>query len=146
MALWLCKQEPDCYSYDDLARDGTTLWDGISNALARKHLRLMKPGDRVFFYHTGKVKAIVGEMVVASEPRPDPKADDDAAVAVEMKAVRKLLRPVRLAEIKADRLLAGWDLVRLSRLSVVPVTDGQWKRVETLAAQKEPKSKSDRLK
>src|ERR1017187_797735 len=126
MALWLCKQEPSCYGFDDLLRDGATLWDGVSNALARKHLRQMKTGDRVFFYHTGKEKAIVGEMAVAADPQPDPKVDDQAAVAVEMKAVRKLVRPVTLAEIKADKLLVGWDLVRLSRLSVVPVTDAQW--------------------
>ena len=132
MALWLCKIEPDCYSFDTLVRDGGTLWDGVSNALARKHLRQMKPGDRVLFYHTGKEKAVVGEMVVAGEPRPDPKADE-AAVVVEMKAVRKFDRPVGLAEIKADQVLAGWDLVRLPRLSVVPVTEAQWRRVAALA-------------
>lgn len=140
MALWLCKQEPGCYSFDDLVRDGGTTWDGVSNALARKHLRQMRPGDRVFFYHTGKEKAIVGEMVVAGEPRPDPNGDE-AAVAVDMKAVRKLVRPVALAEIKTDRTLADWDLVRLSRLSVVPVSESQWKRVEALSAKKESKSK-----
>src|SRR4051812_14683130 len=133
MALWLCKIEPSCYSFDNLVRDQTTLWDGVNNALARKHLRQMKPGDRVYFYHTGKEKAVVGEMVVAGEPRPDPKADDEAAVAVEMKAVRKLARPVTLAEIKADKQLATWDLVRMSRLSVVPVSEKQWQRVEALA-------------
>ena len=78
MALWLCKQEPDCYSYADLARDGSTTWDGVGNAVARKHLRAMQPGDRVFFYHTGKEKAIVGEMVVASLPKADPKSEDAA--------------------------------------------------------------------
>src|SRR5262249_51981333 len=110
VALWLCKQEPSCYSFDDLVRDGGTVWDDSSNALARKHLGEMKPGDRVFFYHTGKEKAVVGEMVVASEPRQYPNADDEAAVAVDMKPVRKLLRPVSLAEIKADERLATWDL------------------------------------
>ncbi|MBO0697979.1 MAG: EVE domain-containing protein [Zavarzinella sp.] len=132
MALWLCKQEPSCYSYDDLVRDGSTVWDGVSNALARKHLRQMKPGDRVLFYHTGKEKAVVGEMVVAGEPQPDPKAEDEAAVAVEMRPVRKFPAPVTLAQIKADKSLADWDLVRLSRLSVVPVSAAQWKRVEKL--------------
>jgi predicted RNA-binding protein with PUA-like domain len=133
MALWLCKQEPDCYSFDDLVRDGGTVWDGVSNALARKHLRQMKPGDRVLFYYTGKQKAVVGEMVVAGEPRPDPKSDDQAAVAVEMKPVRKLARPVPLADIKADKSLATWDLVRLPRLSVVPVSEAQWKRIEKMS-------------
>ena len=136
VALWLCKQEPSCYSFDDLVRDGGTVWDGVSNALARKHLRQMKPGDRVFFYHTGKEKAVVGEMVVAGEPRLDPKSEDEAAVAVDMKPVRKLARPVSLAEIKADNKLATWDLVRISRLSVVPVTEAQWRQVESLAAGK----------
>jgi len=134
MAHWLCKQEPGCYSFDDLVRDGGTVWDGVSNALARKHLWQMKTGDRVFFYHTGKEKAVVGEMVVASEPQADPNSDDEAAVAVEMKPVRKLPRPVSLAEIKADKTLASWDLVRISRLSVVPVSAAQWKRVEKIAS------------
>ena len=137
MALWLCKIEPDCYSIDALMRDGETLWDGVSNALARKHLREMKPGDRVLYYHTGKEKAVVGEMLVAGEPGPDPKSDDKAAVAVPMRPVRKFARPVTLAEIKADKSLANWDLVRISRLSVVPVTAAQWKRVEKMATGKE---------
>lgn len=136
MARWLCKIEPGCYSIDDLIRDGTTLWDGVNNALARKHLRQMRPGERVLFYHTGKEKAVVGEMVVAREPETDPKADDEAAVAVRMKSAEKWTRPVTLAEIKADKMLANWDLVRLSRLSVVPVSDEQWKRVEAIARRK----------
>src|SRR5262245_27829818 len=140
MALWLCKQEPSSYSYDDLERDGSTIWDGVSNALARKHLRQMKPGDHVYFYHTGKEKAVVGEMVVASEPRPDSKADDENAVVVEMKPVRRLPAAVTLAEIKADKLLANWDLVRISRLSVVPVTEAQWRRVAEMAAGKHRKA------
>jgi len=133
MALWLCKVEPTCYSFDDLVRDGSTMWDGVSNALARIHLRQMKPGDRVFYYHTGKEKAIVGEMVVASEPKLDPNGDDKAAVAVEMKPVRRLANLVPLTAIKAEKSLANWDLVRMSRLSVVPVTKAQWTRVEKLS-------------
>jgi len=133
MAMWLCKQEPSCYSFDDLVRDGSTIWDGVGNALARKHLRQMKPGDRVFYYHTGKEKAIVGEMVVAGEPGPDPKSKDEAAVVVPVKPVRKLKTPVTLAQIKADKQLANWDLVRISRLSVVPVNEAQWRRVEQLS-------------
>lgn len=138
MAFWLCKQEPGCYSFDDLVRDGSTVWDGVSNALARKHLRLMKPGDRVFFYHSGKERAVVGEMVVANEPRHNPKDDDRAAVAVDMHVARKLTRPVTLATIKSDKVLSKWDLVRLPRLSVVPVTERQWRRVIELAEAKEP--------
>lgn len=141
MALWLCKQEPGCYSYQDLERDGSTNWDGVANPLARKHLRMMKPGDKVLFYHTGKEKAVVGEMVVGAEPCLDPVGDDKSAVAVEMKAVRELAKPVTLATIKADKLLAKWDLVRLPRLSVVPVSEAQWKRVMELAEEKESNRK-----
>ena len=133
MASWLCKQEPTCYSYDDLVRDGSTVWDGVKNPLARKHLRAMRPGDRVLYYHTGKEKAVVGEMAVAGEPGPDPNVSDEAAVVVPMRPVRKFAVPVTLATIKADAQLAKWDLVRISRLSVVPVTAGQWRRVEKLA-------------
>lgn len=131
MARWLCKQEPDCYSLKDLERDGTTLWDGVANPLARINMRKMKPGDRVFYYHTGKEKAVVGEMEVDSEPIAP--ADDEKAVVVKMKYVGALANPVTLAEIKADETLAEWDLVRLSRLSVVSVTEAQWKRVVQLS-------------
>jgi predicted RNA-binding protein with PUA-like domain len=134
MALWLCKQEPSCYSFDDLLRDGSTVWDGIRNPMARIHLRQMKSGDRVFFYHTGKEKAVVGEMVVSADPKPDPK--DETAVVVEVRPVRKLANPVTLTQIKADKSLAKWDLVRMSRLSVVPVTAAQWRRVEKMAESK----------
>jgi predicted RNA-binding protein with PUA-like domain len=139
MALWLFKEEPDHYSFADLCRDGTTLWDGVANALARQHLRQVRRGDRVLFYHTGKEKAVVGVMKVISNPKPDPADEDPKAVVVEVKAVRKLSQPVPLRVIKQDPLLAGWDLVRLPRLSVMPVTEEQWRRVEELAA---PSSRS----
>ncbi len=132
MALWLFKQEPGCYSYSDLERDGSTLWDGVSNALARKHLRQVKPGDRVLFYHTGKDKAVIGEMKAVSEPEADPKSDDPKSVVLKVQFVRRLPKPVTLAAIKKDSLLIDWDLVRLPRLSVVPVTSEQWKRIEEL--------------
>ena len=133
MAMWLCKQEPSCYSYDDLARDGSTVWDGVKNPLARKHLRQMRPGDRVLYYHTGKEKAVVGKMAVAGEPGPDPNSKDEAAVVVPMRPVRKFAAPVTLAAIKADPQLASWQLVTFTRLSVVPVSAAQWQRVEKLA-------------
>jgi len=133
MAFWLCKQEPSSYSYDDLARDGSTVWDGVRNPLARKHLRQMKPGDRVLYYHTGKEKAVVGEMVVAGKPGPDSNSKDEAAVVVPMRPVRKFAVPVPLAAIKAEPQLADWDLVRITRLSVVPVSAAQWRKVEKLA-------------
>jgi len=136
MALWVFKQEPSCYSFADLERDGTTVWDGVTNALARKHLRSARAGDRVLFYHTGKEKAVVGEMEVVSAPESDPNSDDPKDVVVKVKLLRRWPKPVTLAEIKADELLATWDLVRLSRLSVVPVSKDQWHRLEELAGLK----------
>jgi predicted RNA-binding protein with PUA-like domain len=130
MAGWLFKEEPTHYSFAQLQRDGRTVWDGVSNPLARQHLRQVRRGDRVFFYHTGKEKAIVGLMRVVRDPQPD--ANDPKAVLVEVKAVRALAHPVTLKRIKDDPLLASWDLVRLPRLSVMPVTDEQWQRVEEL--------------
>jgi predicted RNA-binding protein with PUA-like domain len=131
MAYWLFKQEPGCYSYADLERDRTTVWDGVTNSLARRNLRQVKPGDRILFYHTGKEKAVVGEMRAVGNPQPDPESDDPKSVVVEVRAVRRL-HPVTLGQIKDDPQLAGWDLVRLPRLSVVPVTEVQWQRVEQL--------------
>jgi predicted RNA-binding protein with PUA-like domain len=133
MARWLFKEEPTHYSFADLERDGTTVWDGIANALALQNLRKVRAGDRVFYYHTGKEKAVVGEMVVTQGPRPDPSCDDEKLVVVTVKPVRRLHHPVSLTRIKNDPALAKWDLVRLSRLSVVPVTDVQWRRVNALS-------------
>ena len=133
MALWLFKEEPGEYSFADLRRDRKTLWTGVSNALARKHLGQVRRGDRVFFYHTGKEKAVVGEMRAVADAKLTPTEDDPKAVAVEVEAVRPLARPVPLARIKDDPLLRGWDLVRLPRLSVLPVTEEQWQRVEELS-------------
>jgi len=133
MARWLFKSEPGCYSFADLRRDGSTLWDGVTNALARKYLRAVRPGDEILFYHTGDEKAVVGVVKATSEPRPDPNSEDESSVAVGVTAVRRLPNPVPLARIKADSKLASWDLVRNSRLSVMPVTDAQWQRVEQLA-------------
>jgi predicted RNA-binding protein with PUA-like domain len=133
MALWLFKEEPEHYSFADLQRDGKTLWSGVSNALARQHLRNVKRGDRVLFYHTGKEKAVVGVMRVTAGPRPDPEDDDPKGVAVEVAAVKELPRPVTLTAIKADPVFKDWELVRLSRLSVMPVTEAQWQRIEELS-------------
>lgn len=133
MSRWLFKQEPTCYSFADLERDGTTIWDGVSNALARQNLRKAKPGDRVFYYHTGKEKAIVGEMKIVSAPASDARSDDPKAVVVKVQAVRRLKNPVPLSAIKADKSLAKWDLVRMSRLSVMAVTEEQWNRVLELS-------------
>jgi predicted RNA-binding protein with PUA-like domain len=130
MARWLFKEEPEEYSFADLQRDGEATWDGVANALALKHLRAVRPGDEVLFYHTGKEKAVVGVMRAAAV------AEADGAPVVTVKPARKLANPVPLAVIKADPLFAGWELVRMSRLSVMPVPDALWKRVEELAKTK----------
>ncbi|HLW67135.1 MAG TPA: EVE domain-containing protein [Gemmataceae bacterium] len=125
MALWLFKEEPTHYNYADLERDRQTVWDGVENALALIHLRKVQPGDRVLYYHTGKEKAIVGEMRVV-------KAKDGE---VTVAPVRRLPKPVPLAEIKKITALKDWDLVRNSRLSVMPVTAEQWRMVEEMAGE-----------
>ena len=133
-AKWIFKQEPTCYSFSDLQRDGRTVWHGVSNALARKNLRQIKRGDLVLFYHTGKEKAVVGVMCAAADARTLPTADDPKAVVVEVEPIKRLPRPVTLAEIKSDSALVGWDFVRLPRLSVAPMTEAQWHRLDELSA------------
>ncbi|MGE3317437.1 MAG: EVE domain-containing protein [Planctomycetaceae bacterium] len=136
MANWLFKEEPDHYSLDDLFRDKRATWDGIENNLALLHLRSVRKGDRVLYYHTGKEKAVVGVMEVAKGPYADPSRDDPRFVVVDVKPVRKFDRPVSLAEIKANSKFADFDLVRNSRLSVMPVTDKQWAEIERLSKAK----------
>jgi len=136
MAYWLFKEEPTHYNYADLERDGKTLWSGVNNPLARKYLREVRPGDRILYYHTGKEKAIVGEMRAVGDPRPD-KGSDDKAVVVEVEPAKRLKNPVSLARVKADSQLKNWDLARLPRLSVMPVTEDQWRRVEELSKEAE---------
>jgi predicted RNA-binding protein with PUA-like domain len=133
MALWLMKCEPDCYSYADLERDGQTTWDGVANPLALKHLRACQPGDLAFFYHTGDEKAVVGVMEVTGPAEPDPNEADPKLVAVPVRAVRRLANPVTLAAVKADPAFAGWELVTQARLSVMPVSQKMWDRIEGYA-------------
>jgi predicted RNA-binding protein with PUA-like domain len=133
MGYWLFKEEPDHYSYSDLEREGTTLWDGVANNLARLHLRQVRRGDRILVYHSGKEKAVVGEMLAISDAAPDANSDDPKAVVVQVRAVRRLQHSVPLGRIKEDPVLASWDLVRLPRLSVMPVTEDQWRRVAELS-------------
>ena len=133
MARWLLKTEPDCYSWADLARDKKTAWDGVTNALALKHIRSMKKGDEAVIYHTGEERAVVGVAQVESDPYPDPKADDAKLVVVDVKPKKKLATSVTLSDFKADPAFAGWDLLRISRLSVVPVPDAMWDRLLELA-------------
>jgi predicted RNA-binding protein with PUA-like domain len=135
MGRWLFKEEPTHYNFAQLQQEGQTVWGGVRNALARQNLRQVRKGDRVFFYHTGKDKAIVGEMRVVSDPWTDPNADDPKEVLVEVEAVRSLAKPVSLDTIKDDPVLAGWDLIRLPRLSVMPVSEEQWRRIEQLSKQ-----------
>jgi predicted RNA-binding protein with PUA-like domain len=136
MARWLLKTEPDCYSWDDLARAKQTVWDGVSNALALRHIRDMKKGDQALIYHTGKERAAVGVAQIVSDPYPDPKAGDDRVVVVKLRASEKLAHPVTLSDIKADRTFQGWDLLRIGRLGVVPVPDRMWDRIQELAKDK----------
>ena len=136
MAFWLLKTEPGTYSWDDLVREKKTTWDGISNPTALIHLRSMKKGDLALLYHTGGEKAVVGVAEIASAPRPDPKSDNEKAVVVDIKPKKKLPNPVTLSDIKADPAFGGWDLLRIGRLSVVPVPAAMWKRIESLAKAK----------
>lgn len=133
MGLWLFKEEPDSYSFADLQKDGSTVWSGVTNALAQKHLRSVKKGDRIFFYHTGDEKAVVGVMHAAADPTPDPADETGKRVVVTVKPVRALKKPVPLSAIKADAAFAGWELVRVPRLSVMPVGEEQWKQIEAMS-------------
>jgi len=130
MAHWLMKSESGVYSWDDLVRDNSTEWDGVRNPTARIHLRAMKTGDEVFFYHSGDERQVVGIMRVTREARPDPKDANWVSVAVE--PVRPL-PPVTLKQIKAEPSLAKMELVRLSRLSVSPVRDEEWRKILDMA-------------
>lgn len=133
MARWLLKTEPDCYAWDDLVRDKRTVWDGVTNALALKHIRAMKKGDAALIYHTGGERAAVGIAEITSAPYPDPAQDEEKLAVVDLKAKRKLPQPVTLSDIKADKTFIGWDLLRIGRLSVVPVPDAMWDRLMDLS-------------
>jgi len=129
---WLVKSEPDAYAWTDLVRDGRTAWTGVRNYTARNNLRAMQPGDRVMFYESVTTKAVVGLAEVTRAAFPDKTADDPAWVAVELKAVSPLPRPVTLAQIKAEPALADTALLRLSRLSVQPLTKAEFARIAKL--------------
>ncbi len=130
---WLVKEEPENYSYAQFVNERTTVWAGVKNPVAQRNLREMKKGDRVFFYHTGKEKAIVGTATVSVVAYPDPKDRAERLVVVELSAGKPLKRPVTLAEIKADKRFADMPLVRIARLSVQPVTDEQWDQIEAMS-------------
>ena len=130
---FLFKEEPTHYSFDDLVRDGVTTWSGVKNALAQKHLKTVRKGDRIFYYHTGDEKAVVGIAKAVSNAAPDPGDSTGKLGAVDVAPVKKLPRPVTLAEIKADKSFRDFPLVRISRLSVMPVSDKEWARIEKLS-------------
>ena len=133
---WIVKTEPSTYSFDQLERDGTTVWDGVRNNLALKHLREMKRGDRVLVYHSGEEKAVVGLAEVAAEAYPDPKQKDPKLVVVDLKAAGRLPRPVPLAELKQEPAFADLALVRIGRLSVAPASAEQFKRLLKMGGSK----------
>ena len=133
---WLAKQEPAGprgYSFEQLKKDRTTVWDGVHNNLALKHIREMRPGDLVLFYHTGGERQAVGIMQVTSKPYPNPAEADERFVVVDVKYKRALKRPVTLDEIKAGKMFRGWELVRISRLSVMPVPKPIWDAILDLS-------------
>lgn len=130
---WLFKEEPTHYSYDQLALDGQTSWTGVKNPLAQKHLRSVKKGDRIFFYHTGDEKAVIGIAKAAGAAYPDPADTSGKLYAVDVAPVKKLKKPVTLAAIKADTAFATFLLTRVPRLSVMPVGDDEWERIEAMS-------------
>ncbi len=133
---WLLKTEPSEYSWDDLVRDRRTVWTGIRNAQALIHLRNFRKGDLAVLYHTGQERAAVGLVKVVTAPYPDPAAGDPKFVVVDLVPQEHWKRPVPLAELKSDPDLANWDLLRISRLSIVPVDETQWKALHARAGGK----------
>lgn len=130
---WLFKTEPTAYSFQQLQQDKRTVWDGVKNNLALKNLKDIRKGEEVLIYHTGNEKAAVGVARTLSGAYADPEKNDPKLLVVDIEAVKPLPRPVKLAEIKADKKLANFDLVRLGRLSIMKVSDEQWKTIEEMA-------------
>jgi len=135
MAYWLVKSEPSSYSWEQLEKDKETIWSGVRNYAARLHLRNMKKGDEVFFYHSNEGRDIVGIAKVVKEAYQDPTTDDDRWVAVDLKAHKKLKKPVSLETIKKDKRLANMAFVRIGRLSTQPVTDKEHEVIMELAGE-----------
>jgi predicted RNA-binding protein with PUA-like domain len=133
VAYWILKTDADTYPFDQLQREGRTVWDGVSNAVALRHLRSMSPGDGALIYHSNVGKELVGLARIVSAPYPDPKRKDPKLVVVDIEAERPLPRRVPLSQIKADPAFADLPLVRMPRLSVIPVPETQWKRLVAMA-------------
>ncbi|MEH2253014.1 EVE domain-containing protein [Nostoc sp.] len=129
MAYWLLKTEPENYSYFDLERDSSTVWDGVNNSLALKHIRTMLLGDLALIYHTGKERQVTGLAEIVSQPYIDPALNDSKRAVVNVRALRRVHQPVTLAQIKQDNKFTDFDLLRLPRLSVVPVWEVYWQRL-----------------
>lgn len=136
MNYWLAKSEPEAYSWQQLVKDGSTAWTGVRNFTARNNLRAMKKGDLVFFYHSGEEKSVVGLARVAKEFYPDPTAEEGDWSCVDLAAVKAVIRPVTLTQIKADKVLVETKLVKQGRLSVSPLTKAQFERMLELAETK----------
>lgn len=134
MANWLVKSEPETWSWDAHVKAGDDAWTGVRNHQAKAHLKGMKTGDKVFFYHSGDAKAVVGVSTVTREAYPDPTDASGAFVAVGLRADKPLKRPVSLAEIKANPVFADMVLVKNSRLSVQPVTADEFKKINDLGS------------
>ncbi len=129
MAYWLLKSEPDVYSWNDLVRDKKTAWDGVANNTALMHIREMTKGDLAIIYHTGDERQAVGIAEVVSGSYPDPKESDEKLVVMDIKPKKKLANPITLAQFKADKAFEGWIMLRIGRLSVVPVPPEMWKHI-----------------
>ena len=130
---WLFKEEPSSYSFAQFSKDGSTVWAGVKNPLAQKHLRSVRNGDNVFYYHTGNEKAVVGIARATSDAYPDPKDKSGKLFVVDIAPVRALSQPVSLAAIKASKAFNTFPLTRLPRLSVMPVSDSEWKEIEKMS-------------
>lgn len=133
MAYWILKTDADSYPFDQLERERRAVWDGVTNALALKHIRSMAPGDTALIYHSNVGKDLVGLARITSEPYPDPKRQDPKLVVVDIEADRRLPKPVSLAAVKADPAFSDLGLVRMSRLSVIPVPAEQWRKLLSMA-------------
>lgn len=132
-AFWILKSDPEVYPFSRFLEERRTVWDGVSNPVALRHLGSMAPGDRALIYHSNVGKDLVGLARVVSRPYPDPKRKDPKLLVVDLEAERALPRPVPLAAVKADPAFADLGLVRMPRLSVIPVTPPQWRRLLELA-------------
>lgn len=140
MAIWLLKTEPEEYSWQDLVEEGQGVWDGVKAPAALKNLRRVKKGDQLFIYHTGQERAIIGIAKATAEAYPDPSEDDGKLFVIKIAPVEQLRRVVSLKQIKSSGLFPDWDLIRLPRLSVVPVSKEQW---DFVVSQSEPELKSE---